>query len=69
MDNFLQEVLFYLNICGPINPSKPYTCPSGLLGACRAGLGTKASYNLGLLTADPTINREDGSITILYSGE
>lgn len=63
-----QEVLYYLNICGPVNPAMPYTCPSGLLGACRAGLGTEASYNLGLLTSDPAINIEDGSITILYSG-
>lgn len=68
IDHFSQD-LYFLNICGPVNPARPYTCPSGLIGACKAGIGEEAAYNLGLLNSEPTFNTEDGSITVLYSGK
>lgn len=63
-----QEILYYLNICGPVNPGRRYTCPPGLLGACMAGISEHSAYNLGLLNSEPTINTEKKSITIIYNG-
>ncbi|XP_063843942.1 cation-independent mannose-6-phosphate receptor-like isoform X1 [Scylla paramamosain] len=63
-----QEILYYLNICGPVNPGRHFTCPPGLIGACMAGISEHSAYNLGLLNSEPTINVEEDSITIMYNG-
>ncbi|XP_018019432.1 cation-independent mannose-6-phosphate receptor isoform X2 [Hyalella azteca] len=62
-----RDVLYHLNLCGPVNPVGFYSCPPGNVGACQTSLNRQTAYNLGYITSDPVIN-SDGTITIIYTG-
>lgn len=64
---FTQDVLYHLNLCGPMNPAYYYNCPTGNVGACQTSLNLQTAYSLGYITSDPIIN-EDGTITVIYTG-
>ncbi|KAF2365181.1 Cation-independent mannose-6-phosphate receptor [Trinorchestia longiramus] len=62
-----RDVLYHINLCGPVNPVGYYACPPGNVGACQTSLNKHAAYNLGYITSDPVVN-SDGTITIIYTG-
>uniref|UniRef100_A0A2P2ICE8 Autophagy-related protein 27 n=1 Tax=Hirondellea gigas TaxID=1518452 RepID=A0A2P2ICE8_9CRUS len=62
-----RDILYHLNICGPVNEAGYYQCPLGNLGACQTSMSRHTAYNLGFITSNPVINA-DNSITVLYTG-